>query len=52
MMNYPRVLSCDDDTYRLAKSKLKKEDFVTLPFVELKGIAEPGIVREYNKHHE
>ncbi|XP_067031685.1 LOW QUALITY PROTEIN: adenylate cyclase type 10-like [Acropora muricata] len=52
MMNYPRVLSCDDDTYRLAKSKLKKEDFVTLPFVELKGIAEPGIVREYNKHHD
>lgn len=52
MVNYPGVLSCDDDTYRSGKSKLKKEDFVTLPFVKLKGIAEPGTVREYNKHHE
>ena len=52
MVNYPEVLSCDDDTYRSGKSKLKKEDFVTLPFVKLKGIAEPGTVREYNRHHE
>ena len=52
MVNYPEVLSCDDDTYRSGKSKLKKEDFVILPFVKLKGIAEPGTVREYNKHHE
>ena len=52
MVNYPGVLSCDEDTYRSGKSKLKKEDFVILPFVKLKGIAEPGTVREYNKHHE
>ncbi|XP_078349307.1 adenylate cyclase type 10-like isoform X2 [Oculina patagonica] len=52
MVNYPGVLSCDDDTYKSGKSKLKKEDFVILPFVKLKGIAEPGTVREYNKHHD
>ena len=52
MVNYPEVLSCDEDTHRSGKSKLKKEDFVVLPVVKLKGIAEPGTVREYNKHHE
>lgn len=52
MVNYPEILSCDDDTYRSGKSKLKEENFVTLPFVKLKGIAEPGTVREYSKHHE
>lgn len=52
MVNYPEVLSCDDDTYRSGKSKLKEENFVTLPFVKLKGIAEPGTVREYSKHPE
>ena len=52
MVNYPNVLSCDDETYRAAKTKLKKEDFAVLPFKPLKGIADPGVVREYNKHHE
>ena len=52
MVNYPELLSCDDETYRSAKSKLKNEDFVELPFRTLKGIADPGRVREYNRHHE
>lgn len=52
MVNYPGTLSCDDDTYRSGKSKLKKEDFVVLPFIKLKGVADPGTVREYNSHHE
>ena len=38
MVNYPGTLSCDDDTYRSGKSKLKKEDFVVLPFIKLKGV--------------
>ena len=52
MVNYPEVLSCDDETYRAAKSKLKNEDFAPLPSIPLKGIADPGVVREYSKHHE
>lgn len=52
MVNYPGTLSCDDDTYRSGKSKLKNEDFVVLPFIKLKGVADPGTVREYNRHHE
>ena len=52
MVNYPELLSCDDETYRSAKTKLKNEDFVELPGRPLKGISEPGKVREYNKHHE
>lgn len=52
MVNYPGILSCDNDTFMAAKSKLKKEDFLLLPFKPLKGIADPGAVREYNKHHE
>lgn len=52
MVNYFEVLFCDDDIYRLGKLKLKKEDFVILFFVKLKGIVELGIVREYNKYYE
>ena len=52
MMNYPNIVSCDEETYKAAISKLNKQDFETLPFKTLKGIAEPGIIREYNKDHE
>eukprot|EP00794_Sanderia_malayensis_P020042 gene20042-22009_t len=48
MMNYPGIVSCDPETYEAAKSKLRRLDFTTLPFKLLKGIKEPGIIREYN----
>ncbi|EDO31218.1 predicted protein, partial [Nematostella vectensis] len=52
MVNYPGILSCDNETFTAAKSKLKKDDFLLLPAKPLKGIAEPGPVREYNRNHE
>ena len=52
MMNYPSIVSCDEETYKAAITKLNKQDFESLPFKQLKGIAEPGVIREYNKDHE
>lgn len=52
MMNYPNIVSVDEETYKLAITKLNKQDFEPLPSKKLKGIADPGIVREYNKDHE
>lgn len=52
MMNYPNTVSCDDETYRAAISKLNKQNFTILPSKPLKGMADPGIVREYTKEHE
>ncbi|XP_048586687.1 adenylate cyclase type 10-like isoform X2 [Nematostella vectensis] len=52
MVNYPGILSCDNETFTAAKSKLKKDDFLLLPAKPLKGIAEPGPVREYNRNHD
>ena len=52
MMNYPSIVSCDEETYKAATTKLNKQDFESLPFKELKGIAEPGVIREYTKDHE
>ena len=52
MMNYPSIISCDEETYKAAITKLNKQDFESLPFKTLKGIAEPGVIREYNKNHE
>ena len=52
MVNYPGILSCDNETFMASKSKLKKEDFLLLPYKTLKGIADPEDVREYNKNHE
>ena len=48
MTNYPGKISCDPETFEAAKSKLKKTDFVPLPFKPLKGIKDPGTIREYN----
>ena len=52
MMNYPSIVSCDEETYKAAISKLSKQDFEMLPFKPMKGIAEPGVIREYTKDHE
>ena len=52
MMNYPNIVSCDEETYKAAISKLNKQDFDPLPPKPLKGIAEPGTIREYTKDHE
>ena len=52
MMNYPNIVSCDEETYKAAISKLNKQDFDPLPSKPLKGIADPGIIREYTKDHE
>jgi class 3 adenylate cyclase len=52
MMNYPSIVSCDEETYKAAITKLNKQDFESLPFKQLKGIGEPGVIREYNKDHE
>ena len=52
MMNYPSIVSCDEETYKAAITKLNKQDFESLPFKTLKGIAEPGVIREYNKDHD
>jgi adenylate cyclase 10 len=52
MMNYPSIMSCDEETYKAAITKLNKQDFEALPFKPLKGIADPGVIREYNKDHE
>ena len=47
MTNYPGKLSCDPETFEAAKIKLNRSDFVVLPFKALKGIKDPGIIREY-----
>jgi hypothetical protein len=52
MMNYPSIMSCDEETYKAAITKLNKQDFESLPFKPLKGIGDPGVIREYNKDHE
>ncbi len=52
MMNYPSIVSCDEETYKAAITKLNKQDFESLPSKPLKGIADPGVIREYNKDHE
>lgn len=52
MVNYLGILLCDDDIYRLGKFKLKKEDFVVLFFIKLKGVVDFGIVWEYNSYYE
>lgn len=52
MMNYPSIVSCDEETYKAAICKLNKQDFDPLPSKPLKGIADPGIIREYTKEHE
>jgi len=48
MMYYPNILTCDNDTYEASVSKLRKNDFKDMPFIELKGLKDPGVVREYN----
>ena len=48
MMYYPHIVTCDSDTYEAAKSRLRKQDFKEMPFKELKGLKDPGIIREYN----
>lgn len=52
MMNYPSIVSCDEETYKAAITKLNKQDFESLPSKPLKGIADPGVIREYTKDHE
>lgn len=52
MMNYPSIVSCDEETYKAAIAKLNKQDFESLPSKPLKGIADPGVIREYTKDHE
>lgn len=52
MMNYPSIVSCDEETYKAAIAKLNKQDFEPLPSKPLKGIADPGVIREYTKDHE
>ena len=47
MTNYPGKLSCDPETFDAAKMKLKRSDFIALPFAVLKGIKCPGIIREF-----
>ena len=47
MTNYPGKLSCDPETFDIAKMKLPRSDFSVLPFKVLKGIKDPGIIREY-----
>lgn len=48
MMFYPKKLTCDNDTYESARMRLREEDFITQPYVELKGLKDPGVVREYD----
>lgn len=48
MMYYPHIVTCDNDTYEAAKSRLRKQDFKEMPFKELKGLRDPGVIREYN----
>ena len=48
MTNYPGKLSCDPETYEASKRSLNRWDFTALPFKTLKGIKDPGIIREYN----
>ncbi|XP_057290575.1 adenylate cyclase type 10-like isoform X2 [Hydractinia symbiolongicarpus] len=48
MMYYPGLLTCDAETFEGAKTRLRKQDFTPLPYIELKGMKDPGVVREYN----
>lgn len=48
MMYYPGILTCDAETYEASFSRLRKQDFTAMPYIELKGLKDPGIVREYN----
>uniref|UniRef100_A0A7M5XBN8 Guanylate cyclase domain-containing protein n=2 Tax=Clytia hemisphaerica TaxID=252671 RepID=A0A7M5XBN8_9CNID len=48
MMFYPGLLTCDAETYEASKSRLRKHDFAVQPYIELKGMKDPGVVREYN----
>lgn len=48
MMYYPGLLTCDEETYESSVNKLRKQDFFEMPFIQLKGMKDPGVVREYN----
>jgi len=48
MMFYPGLLTCDAETFEASKTRLRKQDFTVMPYIELKGLKDPGLVREYN----
>ena len=48
MIYYPGILTCDAETFEAAKTRLRKQDFIAMPYIELKGMKDPGVVREYN----
>lgn len=48
MMAYPMRVTCDKETF--LRSKLDQEYFRLMEYKNLKGIAKPGPIYEFNKY--